>query len=258
MNDTATIGDNRAPADANPIKDRLTEDYGTLERRKTELLDAMERMPTSIEDEATAGKVSDFIMQLSAAAKNADKCRVDEKEIYLSGGRTVDGYFKAISGPLLDAKKKVEGVLTIFQRAKAAEERRAREEQERIAREEQARADKKAQAKIDALNEEGDLAAAIEAEEVAKQAAADAEEAKRDADAKAAELSRTRSDSGTVSSLRTYWDFSNLDRASIDLESIRQHLSEDALEKAVRSFIKAGGRELKGVKIFENTKTVVR
>jgi len=258
MNDTATIGDNSPPEDANPIRDRLTEDYGTLEKRKTELLEAMERMPTSIEDEATAGKVSDFIMQLSAAAKNADKCRVDEKEAYLSGGRTVDGYFKAISGPLIDAKKEVEGVLTIYQRAKAAEERRAREEQERIAREEQARADKEAQDKIDALNEEGGMEAAIKAEEVAKQAAADAEEATRAADVKAADLSRTRSDSGTVSSLRTYWDFSDLDRDSIDIEILRHHLPADALEKAVRSFIKAGGRELKGVKIFENTKTVVR
>ena len=49
-----------------------------------------------------------------------------------------------------------------------------------------------------------------------------------------------------------------MNRAEIDLESLRTHLSQDAIEKAIRSFIKSGGRELKGVTIFENQKTVVR
>tara|TARA_R110000868_G_scaffold350642_4_gene611924 strand:+ start:639 stop:1226 length:588 start_codon:yes stop_codon:yes gene_type:complete len=79
-----------------------------------------------------------------------------------------------------------------------------------------------------------------------------------EATAKAADLSRTRGDHGSVSSLRTFWTFSDVERATIDLEVLRHHIPEEALEKAVRSFVKAGGRELAGARIFEDTKTVVR
>jgi hypothetical protein len=74
----------------------------------------------------------------------------------------------------------------------------------------------------------------------------------------AAELSRSRGDYGSVASLRTYWDFADLERAALDLETLRSHLPQDALEKAVRSYVKAGGRELRGVRIFENTQAAVR
>ena len=49
-----------------------------------------------------------------------------------------------------------------------------------------------------------------------------------------------------------------LDRDALDLSTLRPFLPLDALEKAVRGFIRAGGRELKGVRIFENTATSVR
>ena len=49
-----------------------------------------------------------------------------------------------------------------------------------------------------------------------------------------------------------------LDRETIDLEALRPHLPTQALEQAVRSFIRAGGRKLEGVRIFENTGTTVR
>lgn len=99
---------------------------------------------------------------------------------------------------------------------------------------------------------------AIAAEERRKKAQADAEKAKKEAEAKAAELSRQRGDMGSVSSLRTFWDFADLDRNALDLEALRQHLPADALEKALRSFIKAGGRELRGARIFQNTQAAVR
>jgi hypothetical protein len=85
------------------------------------------------------------------------------------------------------------------------------------------------------------------------------------ATASAADLSRTRGDLGSVASLRTDWVFDNLERTNIDLEALRQHLPLTAIEQAVRSWInankdglKSGEAKLRGVRVFEQTKAVVR
>lgn len=258
MPDTAELGHNMPPEDTHPISDRLMEQYDALNIRQEELLDAVERVPAVIEDDETAGKIADFIKQLTACHKNAEKARVAEKEPYLAAGRAVDGWFKKITEPLAKAKKTVEARLTVYQRKKADEERRAREETERQAREAAEKARREAEERAAALAEESDLDAAVEAEEAANRAAEAAAEAERSDDAKAAELSRTRGDYGAVASLRTHWTFRDLDRDKLALEPLRQHIPTDAIEKAVRSYIRAGGRELAGVTIYEDASTVVR
>ena len=92
----------------------------------------------------------------------------------------------------------------------------------------------------------------------AEQAKADLVEAERASEAGAAEMSRSRSDKGTGFGLVTFWDYSDLNRVTIDLEALRQHLPEAAIIGAVKSYIKAGGRELRGVHIFENTRNRTR
>lgn len=259
MPDTlATTGHNAPPADAAPVRDRLVDDYGQMLARKDELLAAIDRVPATVDDEPTAGKVTDFIKQIAAAIKNANAARVSEKEPYLDGGRQVDGFFKNLTDPLEKGKKAVEARLTEYQRRKAQEERRKREEAERIAREEAEAKAREAAERAAALATDDDLDAAIAAEDAASQAAADAHAAEKAADAKPAELSRSRGEYGGVASLRTFWDFKDLDRASLDLEPLRTHIPAAALDQAVRSYIKAGGRELRGVVIFENATTVVR
>ena len=254
----ATIGDNMPPHDADPLRDRLVETHADLLKRRDELLAGAERAPTEVGDEDTAGKVADFIKQIAACIKNADTHRVAEKEVYLAGGRTVDGWFKKVSDPLADVKRMIEDRLTAYQRRKADAERKARVEAERVAREEAERAAKAAAEAEAAVKTAPDLQAAIVAEAAAAQAAADAAQAKKAAEAKPAELSRSRGDYGAVASLHTFWDFADLDRATLDLEALRQHIPAAALEQAVRSFVKAGGRELRGARIFENTQTKVR
>ncbi len=256
--ETRGLGDNQPPPDANPIRDRLTEDHSGLLSRRDELLAATDRVPVAIESESTAQKVGDFIKQLQAAVKNADAARVAEKEPYLDGGRQVDGFFKKVTEPLAKDKKDIEGRLNIFLRKKADAERRAREEAEKKAREEAKRTAKEAAEAEAAMTSDADVEKAVVAEQRAKDAAEIAAKAQAEAEAKAAELSRTRGDYGSVASLRTFWDHKDLDRDKLSLEPLRPHLSIDALEKAVRSYIKAGGRELAGVTIFENTSTVVR
>ena len=85
-----------------------------------------------------------------------------------------------------------------------------------------------------------------------------AERLDKRADANQAELSRTRGELGSVSSLRTDWVHDSVDRSALDLEALRQHIPADALDTAIRSFVRAGGRTLRGARIFEQTPTVVR
>ena len=251
------VGDNRPPEDVDPLRDRLSDDYRDLISSQTSLLADTESFST-IEDEEAAEKTADFIKQITTCFKALEGARVAEKEPFLKSGRTVDGFFKKLTDALAAAKKEVERTLTIYQRKKAEEERRAREEEERRVREEAERAATLAAERAAAMAAETDLDPAVQAEREAEEAAADLARAERETKANAAELSRTRGNKGAVASLRTFWTFNQLDRDTIDLEKLRHHLPQAALESAVRSFVKAGGRDLEGAHIFEDTTTVVR
>ena len=255
MNDM--MGHN-APEAAVPIQSDLAERYGEVTARAAQLIDAAQRVPEAIEDDELAGKVGDFIKQITACMKNAEAARVKEKEPHLAAGRSVDAWFKKITDSLDATKRIIEKRLTAFLRVKEEAARRERERTAAEEREAARRAAEAAAAAEAAITSAKTLGEAIEAEDAARKAAADAEAAKKASEVKAAELSRSRGDMGSVASLRTFWDFADLDRAALDLEKLRQHLPADALEKAVRSYIKAGGRELRGVRIFENTQAAVR
>lgn len=255
----APLGHNRPPSAAELLRQDLEAATEGLRVRRDELLAAVERVPPEVDSDDLAGKVADFVKQLMAVHKAAEAARVGAKEPHLEASRVVDGYFKAITEPLFAAKQKIEARLTLWQRKKAEEERRRREAEERARRKE---ADRQAKEAADAakaaVTGEGTVDQAITSDALARQAEADVEAARKSAAAKPAELSRTRGDYGATASLRTFWDFRDLDRAALDLERLREHLPIDALEKAVRAHIKAGGRVLKGVEIFENTHSVVR
>ena len=239
------------------LREQLHDASLALLSRRDQLLAAAERVP-EITDEELAQRTSDFIKQLSALTKAAETARVGAKEPYLEGSRVVDGFYKAITDPIGKAKWRVEQLLAVFLRAKEDRERRERENAARLAREEEQRKRKAADEAAAAIENEAQLQRAIDAEKQAKVAEAESDKATKAAAAKPAELSRTRGDYGAVASLRTYWTFRDLDRATLDLEALRAHLPSDALDKAVRSFVKAGGRTLAGVVIYETSDPVVR
>lgn len=243
---------------AAPLDDLLTEETENLAARRDELLGSASRVPTTIGSEDVSQKVADLIRLFSACRKAAETWRVARKEPSLAEGRLIDAHGKRITDPLDRGKSDLEKRLTAYQRIKAEEERRRREADARAAAEEAERQRREAEAAAAAAKTEQDIDAAITAEEIARQAQGDAVKAQKVAEVKPAELSRTRGDYGAVASLRTFWDFTELDRDAIDLEKLRPHLAVDAIEKAVRSYIRAGGRRLAGVRIFENTASAVR
>lgn len=258
--DRFDIGGNQPPDDQEILRDQLREQNADIVKRAEALLAAGGRVPAVIDDDETADTLSDFLArQVGTDSKGCIgelKARhTSAKKPFLEGGRVVDGFFGHMADPLKKMKKDLNGRLTDFDRRKAAEERRRREEEERLAREEEERLKREAEEKAAKVKAEADLEIAIEAEEQANQAAANAARAEQEAKAKAADLSRTRTSYGTTRSLATFWTFRGLDRGALDLEKLREHLPQDALEKALRSFIKAGGREIAGAVIFKDTKT---
>lgn len=243
---------------ASDLPEWLASEHDQLTARRDELLAAAERAPAEVTDDDTLRKMSDFVKQLTACTKASEAARVAAKEPTLSAGRVIDGFFKAISDPIDKTKQTVERRMTAYQRQVAEAERRRREEEAAYARMEAERQSREAAEKAAAMRSERDLQEAASAEEMARQAAADAEQARKAAMARAADLTRTRSDYGVTASLRAEWVGRVVDRQAIDLETLRPHIALDALEKAVRSFVRAGGRQLAGAEIHEETHTVVR
>lgn len=277
------IGHNNPPDPIAELQTKLAEVAAANIKRKDDLLAGVARAPAVIDDEDVCGKMSDFVKQITGAHKTTEALRVAQKEPHLAASRAVDGFFRPILDELDKARKTIEKRLTVYQQKKADEERRRREEEARQAREAARQAEEEAQARLaEAIRQEeerkraeadiaaanpgfvppdedpAELAAALAAEEEAARRRAEAEQAAKAVNVKAADLSRTRGTYGAVSSLRTEWTFKDLDRETLDLQALRAHLPQEALEKAVRAFIKAGGRELAGVTIYEETKTVVR
>ena len=243
-------GHNLPPSDESVFLGELEARHAELLDRRKSLLDAAERVPDTIEDAETADKTANFIKQLTAHEKKADKARTDEKSPYLERGRWIDGYFKttAVAG-VADLKRTVTARLTAYQRKVAEAERRRRLEKERQEREEAERKRQVAEEAARAAQTDEDLNAAVQAEQEAAEAAERAERAARDAEANAADLSRQHTSAGAVASLRTTWECTAYDPHTVDLEALRSHFAQADIEKAIRAYIRAGKRNLRGATI---------
>lgn len=273
------------------ILDALADATKDMAKRTDELIAANDRVPATIDDAENETRIIDYIRMLNAGIKDVEGRRKAAKDPYIMAGKAVDGYFKRKSDELARIKSSANGKLTDYQRRKAEEERVRRMEQERLAREDAERKRLAEEARLKAererqeveearleaererLREEGVLEAELEevapvppevedehtAEAAAEVHAADqrAEDAAKDAKAGAAERSRGRGEFGAVGSLRTTWDFEIEDPSAIPLATLRAYIGTDCLEKAVRGYVKQGGRELKGVRIFERHHSVV-
>lgn len=245
---------------AEALREYLLEDTAALTARKEELLASVARAPETVEDRETLGRMGDLVKLIATAHKNAEADRVARKAPFLAAERLIDSVYKRdLTDPLAQGKVTVERRMTQFQRALAEQERRRREEEARRQREEAERLRLEAEEREAAAQDEQQLDEAITTHELARQAEADSRKADKAAEAPPAELSRERGEYGSIASLRREWTFRQpISRTDLDLELLREHLPLQALEQAIRSYIRAGGRELRGVEIFESTSTVVR
>lgn len=237
---TNMLAHNQPPPDADPLAERLAEQYGEITARADKLLEAEDRIPDSLTED-TVGRASDYARQLKACAKLADDARKAEKEPFLTAERTVDAWFGAISGRLKGATNRVEQRVGAFLRAKEAAERKAREEEAR-----------RLAAEAKALSAAGNR-------QQAKEVRAESRDVRDEArNAKAADLVRTHTGMGGVATLKQTWAFEIVDLDQVDLNRLKPQFSLAHVEQAIRGFVRAGGRELAGVKIFQDRKASIR
>lgn len=249
---TVGLGHNNPPNDAEILANKLVEEHAQTLQKAKDLIEASARIPESFDDEDTAQKAANFIKQVNALKKVLEDCRTKAKEPFLIQGRIVDTFFKAHDKSLDNAAAKAKAPLDAFTKAKVELERKRLAELE-----EQKRQEAAAMAAVAVAVSNTDVGAAEVAFEDALAAEIDAGKLALASQAKTG-LAAVRSDMGVTASLRSTWVGEVEDVSKIDLETLRYLIPAAALQTALNAYIRSGGRELKGAKIWEKTETVVR
>lgn len=238
-----TIGDNLPP-----LSERLGLDYGEDVRATEALAARANAAPREITGDEDLHLIRTLVGDARTLSKTIDAKRVEEKAPHLEAGRTVDEFFGALT-------KRLARIADAFQRIADDHATKLAKEAKRRAAEEAA---------LKRAEEEKARAAARAAEEaarpkVAAKADAKAEEAARAAaelEAKpAADFVPLASDGEALGKLE--WTYEVEDPNAIDLVALRPYLKLDAVEVAIRAFMKMGGRKLAGVRIFQKVKAKI-
>jgi hypothetical protein len=252
---------------APPLAERLKDDHAPLVDEVEGLAIVANALPKAIETDEDLSKLGKVVISARATAAKLESARKAEKEPFLVAGRAVDGFFGDMCERVNRIAKALQSRADAYQAEKAAKARaeadrlrRIAEEEARVARAEAERqrriaeeAEAKNRATMAAKHEEksqiADLKATV-AETAALAAAATA-------DAKAADLTRVRSEGVLVSS-KAPWTFQIEKLGEIDLEVLRPYFAVGDIEKAIRGAIRGGQREIKGLRIYQETKASFR
>lgn len=251
------------PIDPVEIQAALGEAQRALIERALRVLDQDTRLPLVCEDETTDEKFSDAIKTCLTLLKNIEAARVSAKEPYLTAERAVDGFFAKISKPVEIIKAKMGRIQTAYKIKVADEEKRRREEIAREERRKAAELERQAREAAAAARKSRDdaeaLARANAARDAADAAAAEAARARKDSLAKPADMSRSRTDLGAVSSLKTTYDF-EVEHAEL-VPRVYLEVSKPAIKAAIKAATTRDGKcdlKIAGVKIYPVRDSVTR
>jgi hypothetical protein len=196
---------------------------------------------SGIQDDFIAGHAADFARDLKQASAALDETRTRIKKPVLHAQRMIDGEAKKLTDQVMAAVREVETRVTAYLRAKEVAARAAAEaEAQRLAE-----AAHNAMLAADAIN-------TPEADDAAVQAVQEAQIAESQATAKALELTRTRGVGGALTALRDSWTYE-----IVALHAVPQHMLR-VNDAAVKLAIKQGAREIPGLRIFNNSKAMIR
>lgn len=189
-------------------------------------------------DATSAGKCADLVRMLREEASHIDSIRERVKRPYLEAGRAIDAEAKSVLDPLAQAKRAVEGKIDQYNR-----EERARAEAER-----------RRLAEIELIERER-----LEAE----RAISDESGAPIEATAPLHRIDyptapHIEGDLGAKVIGKTVWRHEITDWSAAFGAVSANDKVRDAINKAISAMVKAGQREIAGVRIFEDIKTEVR
>ena len=288
------------------LRTTLRERHDKLLLKANDLVEAEARIPKDAdgnlvcEDDAWETRLGDVVRLIQGTHKALDTARTAEKQIYDDLAGAVHGLFREAMDKLVDPnasrsrpdqslKGRIERAITAYKvRVQAAARKKAQEEADRRAAEEAAERQRARDAEAEAqrLAEEAarkrkpetkaaaEAAAqtaantAAQATERANVASQDRAQAEAIASAPAADLTRRRG-TVSVSSLREFLDFRDVDHAKLPAITLWAYISADAKEKALRAYMTANADPIKdglknsvqplaGVTFFINHSTTVR
>jgi hypothetical protein len=259
---------NRPPADAEltDLRERLARDYDGLIKKFYEIEIGVGKVPEQISDDATAGRVTEFIAQAQGIMATAKRYHDQEKKPWLDRGRLIDRFFNDRIDKLTLAVSPILRRLGQYRRAKETRER-LREAAERAAaynERNRAMAEAEAQAKeADRLAALDDRAAAATAFEAAAAALEEAHRANETL-GRPPERVRIHGDYGSTAFSRVHWTFEITDAAAVP----RQYLAPDArlIQTAIDRAVKLAEAQSKdepeitieGVRIYRDDKLSIR
>ena len=194
-----------------------------------------------IADDFVAGLAADFCKALKDAASALDEVRTRIKKPVLHAQRLIDGEARKLTDPVTAAVREVEARVTAYLKAKEEMARTAaRAEAERL----QAEADRLA---AEALRADGMVTAesAIAAIELGQQADALA-------NASSLDLTRTRGLGGALTALKDNWVYEVVDITRVPTALLQVN------DAAVRALVKQGARDIPGLRIWNDSKAMIR
>lgn len=242
-----TIGDNRRPLVSAAA---LAAEFPHLEQEVAQFEKLVADSPPVLEDDEDLAAVDALVPKLRKAAKGYSDTRDDNKRHYLDACDVVQKFFKSYETRTLALKAQLESRSTSYLNRKAAAEAARLAADETRLREEAARKE----AAAAAAAKTGDAAAASITAAQAVDIADKADDVAAAATVKPAALAFTRTPTGTAG-LVDNWEFEIVDFEKIDLNALRSHMTRADIEKAIGKAVRAGKRELAGVKIENRPKS---
>lgn len=250
-NPRAVIGGNAAP-----IPDQMALAYEQLEADvSAALARARDEMPPAIESDADVALVADWVKQIyKPLVTRLGAAEELEKRPLMNAVDAVRGFFRGKQERLDKGKQVLDKRVKAYQDAERARKAAEAAEAARKLREQEAQQRAAAEAaRLEADRKNAELAAAA-----AKVTGIQAQQAEAQSVAKAAEHVRVKSADGATATAQTFWTHEVLDLAAIPPAMLWPFVSDQAKLAAITAFVKAGNRELPGVRIFEDTRPVYR
>lgn len=254
MLNVAPIGHNNPPdSDIDTVRTRL--DIREKAIRDQLALVTKTSPPESIADEKEAGDITEILKSLIVVGNDVAKAHKEVKAPYLECGNAVDAWKRGLEAELAIAKKSYEAPMKDYldRRATAERKRQLEEAQKERERAEALAAEAAAHDNAGIADTAGELMdEAINSEAMAERIELNAYTAKPSA------LAKARSFSGASASQKLVWTGEIENLSAIDLNLLRNNFVGDAIQKAVDSFVRGGGRKLDGVNIWEKPTLSIR
>lgn len=234
------------------LLERLAAEHAQLDLDTEALAVRANALPAVFKTDAEKATAGDVAADALALWNVGETVRVAEKAPFLKGVRDVDGHFNPRLQRLDRIKTGMLARVTAYNNAVIAEQRRVRDEAERKAREEADKLRRQAEESAAAGRAEDAFADIEDAVAIETQARASTPPVQS-----AADLTRLKTDSGATMSSRTVWTFEIENVDLIPLDKLRLLFKRDAIEAAIGIYVKNGGRDLAGVKIFQSANAQV-